>query len=99
MSDILTYFLFPLSIGGIGGFAIGYATKKIIKILMFLLGLYILSLYYLMNIGAIEINSQRLFESISSLVVQMIEFLVNTMTFLPLTGGFTVGFMLGIVKG
>ncbi len=99
MNNIFTYFLFPLSVGGIGGFAIGYATKKIIKFVMLLFGLYILSLYYLMNVGAIEINSQRLFETISSLVGQMIEFLVNTMTFLPLSGGFAVGFMLGIVKG
>lgn len=99
MNDIFTHFIFPLSVGGIGGFAIGYATKKIIKIVMLLLGLYILSLYYLMNVGAIEINSQKLFETISNLVMQMIDFLVNTMTFLPLSGGFAAGFMLGIVKG
>jgi len=78
---------------------IGYATKKIIKILMVLLGLYALSLFYLMHVEVIKLNSEKLLETISSLVAQIVGFFLSTLTYLPLSGGFAAGFTLGIVKG
>jgi len=99
MNDIFTQILFSLSIGGVGGFLIGYATKKIIKILMVLLGLYALSLFYLMHVEVIKLNSEKLLETMSSLVAQIVGFLSSTLTYLPLSGSFAAGFTLGIVKG
>ena len=99
MSDIFTNILFQLGIGGAGGFFIGYATKKIVKILMVLLGLYALSLFYLMHIGVIRLNSEKLLETISSLVAQTTGFFLSTIAYLPLSGSFAAGFALGILKG
>jgi uncharacterized membrane protein (Fun14 family) len=97
--DFFTQILFSLSIGGAGGFLIGYATKKIIKILMVLLGLYALSLFYLMHVEVIKLNSEKLLETMSSLVAQIVGFFSSTLTYLPLSGSFAAGFTLGIVKG
>ena len=99
ISDFFTQILFSLSIGGVGGFLIGYATKKIIKILMVLLGLYALSLFYLMHVEVIKLNSEKLLETMSSLVAQIVGFFLSTLTYLPLSGSFAAGFTLGIVKG
>jgi len=99
MSDPFTNILFPLSTGGTGGFLIGYATKKIIKILMFFLGLCSLSLFYLMHIGVIDINSDKLAEATSNLLAQTAGFLSATIAYLPFSGSFAAGFALGIMKG
>ncbi len=99
MSDAFTNILFPLSTGGAGGFLIGYATKKIVKILMFFLGLGSLSLFYLVHIGMIDINSEKLAEATSSLLAQAAGFFSATMAYLPFSGSFAAGFALGIMKG
>jgi len=99
MSDLFTNILFPLSTGGAGGFLIGYAIKKIVKILMFFLGLCSLSLFYLVHIGVIDINSDKLAEATSSLLAQTAGFLSATIVYLPFSGSFVTGFALGIMKG
>jgi len=99
MNDLLTNVLFPLSTGGAGGFLIGYATKKIVKILMFFLGLCSLSLFYLVHIGVIDINSEKLAEATSSLLAQAAGFFSATIAYLPFSGSFAAGFALGIMKG
>jgi uncharacterized membrane protein (Fun14 family) len=99
MSDLFTNILFPLSTGGTGGFLIGYATKKILKILMLFLGLYSLSLFYLAHIGVIEINSEKLAEATSSLLAKTAGFMSAAIAYLPFSGSFLAGFALGIIKG
>jgi len=99
MSDIFTNILFPLSTGGAGGFLIGYAAKKIVKILMFFLGLYSLSLFYLVHAGVIDINSEKLAEATSSLLAQTAGFFSAAIAYLPFSGSFATGFALGIMKG
>jgi len=99
MSDLITNILFPLSTGGAGGFLIGYATKKIVKILLFFLGLYALSLFYLVHIGVIDVNSEKLAEATSSLLAHIAGFFSSTIAYLPFSGSFAAGFMLGIMKG
>ena len=78
---------------------IGYATKKIVKILMVFLGLYALSLFYLMHEEIIKINSERLLETIPSIVAQIADFLLSTIDYLPLSGSFVGGLALGLAKG
>jgi uncharacterized membrane protein (Fun14 family) len=99
MSDLFTNILFPLSTGGAGGFLIGYATKKIVKILMLFLGLYSLSLFYLARTGVIEINSEKLAEATSSLLAKTAGFMSAAIAYLPFSGSFLAGFSLGIMKG
>jgi uncharacterized membrane protein (Fun14 family) len=99
MSDLFTNIFFPLSIGGTGGFLIGYAIKKIGKILMLFLGLYSLSLFYLAHIGVIDINSEKLAEAASNLLAQAAGFISAAIAYLPFSGSFAAGFALGIMKG
>jgi uncharacterized membrane protein (Fun14 family) len=99
MIDFISQFFLSLGIGGLGGFFIGFATKKIIKILMFFAGLYLLSLFYLMHIDVIKIDTPKLLETSSSLITQVVNFLSSTIAYLPISGSFAFGFILGIVKG
>lgn len=99
MSAVFTNILFPLSTGGAGGFLIGYAAKKIVKILIFFLGLYSLSLFYLVHIGVIDVNSEKLAAATSSLLAQTAGFFSVAIAYLPFSGSFAAGFALGIMKG
>ena len=99
MNAAITQLLFSLGIGGIGGFLIGYATKKVVKIAMFVLGLFLLSLFYLMSENVITINFENLYVLIGNFFDQTIVFVKNIIPILPITGSFACGFVLGILKG
>ena len=99
MFDFFSQFILSLGIGGFGGFFIGFATKKIIKILIVLVGLYLLSLFYLMHIEVIKIDATKLMETSSGILSQIIDFSLSTLAYLPISGSFAFGFILGIVKG
>jgi uncharacterized membrane protein (Fun14 family) len=99
MFDFLSQFLLSFGIGGFGGFFIGFVTKKIIKILMVLVGLYVFSLYYLMYTEVIKIDTTKLLATSSNIVTQIINFSVSTLAYLPISGSFAIGFTLGIIKG
>jgi uncharacterized membrane protein (Fun14 family) len=88
-----------LGVGGVGGFFIGFVTKKIIKILMVLVGLYVVSLFYLTHIEVIKIDTTKLLATSSSILTQIINFSVSTLAYLPISGSFAIGFTLGIIKG
>jgi len=99
MFDFFTQLLLSLGIGGFGGFFIGLVTKKIIKILMIFVGLYLFSLFYLMNLEIITIDITKLLAESSDIITQIINFLLTTLPYLPISGSFTLGFVLGITKG
>ena len=86
-----------LGVGGIGGFLVGYAAKKALKIIAVILGIGILGLLYLANTGVISINYDKLREATSGLsgstgiFTGINQLLVN----LPFAGSFVVGIGLG----
>ena len=102
MIESLTLLLPPLaqlSTGGVGGFLAGYAIKKIVKILVFFLGLGFLSLLYLSQRSIISIDYGKLIEAISTSLPAVTGFLSTAITILPLASSFAAGFALGIWKG
>lgn len=99
MSEVLNPFISQFGVGGIGGFLVGYAIKKIIKIIGFLLGLCVLSLFYLDHVGLISVNYGRLTEAASGFLQSAVEFLPAIVGYLPLATSFTAGLALGIMKG
>jgi uncharacterized membrane protein (Fun14 family) len=99
MSDILNQLFVFLGIGGIGGFLIGYTVKKILKVFAVIVGIFILSLTYLISVEAIKINWDKLVATALNVGQQTAGFLCNLGAFLPLSGSFFIGFTLGIVKG
>jgi uncharacterized membrane protein (Fun14 family) len=97
-----------LGIGGIAGFLIGYAIKKVIKIMMVIVGLFLAALLYLSHQGIITINWDKLEasatgattmanSSIPGLSDQVMAIAQNFG--IPLTGSFAAAFVLGFMKG
>lgn len=87
--------------GFVGGFALGYAVKKILKLLLLGIGLMTAIVLYLDHVGVVEIKWGRFQEWLASIV----EGLKGTLTLyhsLSITAplaGFGVGFLLGLKYG
>lgn len=92
-----------IAIGGIIGFFIGFAIKKITKIALFILGIFFIALLYLEYNGYIVINYAKFEETFgmigSSVADQLTVPATPILTNIPLLGGFGVGFIIGLKKG
>jgi uncharacterized membrane protein (Fun14 family) len=102
MIEPLTLLLPPLaqlSAGGVGGFLTGYLIKKIVKIIVFFLGLGFVSLLFLSQRGIISIDYGKLIDAISTSFTEVTSFLSTTITLVPLASSFAAGFALGLWKG
>jgi len=96
LSEVLIY---QLGIGGTGGFLVGYAAKKIAKIIAAFLGLYAASLLYLNHVGVVTLNYEKFMNVASTSATTLTNFFVSAVSGLPFAAGFVGGFALGIKKG
>jgi uncharacterized membrane protein (Fun14 family) len=102
MSEVISPLVYQFGIGGVGGFIVGYAIKKISKLAAILIGLIILLLLYLSTQGIISINFEALFNAVSGLfgsAGQAASWLVGVISIIPFMGSFVVGFLLGFKLG
>ena len=99
MIELLPQLIWSLGIGGFSGFLIGFALKKVIKFLMVLVGLYLLSLFYLVDTEVITINNTKLLETSLSIISQITNFFLGTIPILTISGSFTLGLIIGITRG
>ena len=102
MSEILSPLAYQLGVGGIGGFVVGYAFKKISKLIIVLIGLFIIALLYLGTSGIISINYEALWKALEgsfSFAGQAASWLIGLISLLPFMGSFVVGFLLGFKLG
>lgn len=101
MSEVLTSILpviFPLSIGGIGGFFVGYAVKKVFRLAM-VIGVFIFSIAYMAYVNVINLNINALVETVSTFVATLGPFIITPLTSsLLLMGSFIVGLLFGLTK-
>jgi len=90
-----------VSVGGIGGFFVGYAVRKAAKIVAVFLGIFLFSLISLAYIGAISVDYDELTEVLSNLTIpeQALELLVPILANLPFAGSFIIAFLIGLKKG
>ena len=88
-----------MGVGGVVGFITGYALKKFIKLLLALIGVYVLSLFWLQQKGVVTINTNALFNLTESTANQTLSLADKVMSILPGGGAFVVGFYLGFHKG
>ena len=88
-----------MSIGAAVGFITGYALKKFIKIVLTLVGVYLLSLFWLQQKGVITINTDALFNLAESATTSTLTLADKVVGILPGTGAFVAGFYLGFRKG
>jgi len=99
MSQILTPFIYQMSVGVGSGFLVGYAIKKVLKILMIILGFAFVALSYIGFSEIITINFEKLGSATSGLITQASEVLSTTSGALPFASTFLAGFGVGIMKG
>jgi uncharacterized membrane protein (Fun14 family) len=102
MSEVISPLVFQLGVGGIGGFVVGYALKKLSKLILVLIGLFILALIYLGTQGILNINYGALWDALSHLVGSAgsaFNWLVGVISLLPFAGSFVAGFLLGLKLG
>jgi uncharacterized membrane protein (Fun14 family) len=103
-----------VGIGGFLGFLMGYAIKKILKIIIVVAGLLVGIMYYLQYNGLIALNWAKVEATLGSAMTSFNGFSLNTPFFpgisdqildaisnsgIPLTGGFAAGFAFGLSKG
>ncbi len=106
-----TSILASVGFGGIAGFLIGYAIKKVMKLMLVIVGLFFAAIAYLAHQQIITIHWDR-FVSSSEGTVQGIQNATGTIpsaadqTFsalanigIPLTGSFAAAFVFGFMKG
>jgi len=94
--------LMSLGMFGATGFLVGYAIKKLVKLFLFLIGLFLLLLISLEYTGAIEIYYDKLGEALMSVlnsVHGMLPEIMPVLSGLFYSLSFGTGFLLGLMKG
>ncbi len=102
MSEIITPVVYQLGLGAIGGFVVGFALKKIAKIFIVIIGIFILALLYLGANNVININYGNLWNTIANglgIAGAAASWVVGVISILPFAGSFIVGFLLGLKIG
>jgi uncharacterized membrane protein (Fun14 family) len=103
-----------IGIGGFLGFLMGYAIKKILKIIIIVAGLLVGIIYYLQYNGLIALDWGKVEQAVSNLMTNFDGLSLNAPFYpgisdqifnaisnsgIPLTGGFAAGFAFGFSKG
>lgn len=102
MSEIITPLIYQFGTGGILGFVVGYAVKKVTKILAVIAGLLALALLYLGFQGIINVNYDKLSQMVEGFtgnLGQASSFLTPLIANLPFAGSFAVGAAIGLKVG
>jgi uncharacterized membrane protein (Fun14 family) len=102
MSEIITPVVYQLGLGAVGGFIVGFALKKIAKVFLVIIGLFVIALLYLGLNNVININYGSLWTTIANglgLAGQAASWIVGVISVLPFLGSFVVGFLIGLKLG
>lgn len=102
MSEVLTPIAYQLGVGGILGFVVGYAFKKLAKIVAVFAGVLAFVLIYLGYEGVISINYNELAEMIGRLMGiagQASGIITAVIASLPFVGSFIAGAAVGLKLG
>ncbi len=100
MSEAFAPILFQLGIGGIGGFFIGYAIRKVVKVAL-ILGMGIFSLMFLAYTNVIGIDYGGLVGMVSTFINAInpaLGLLIPIMAHLPFVGSLIIGLIIGFKK-
>jgi len=98
ISESFAPVLFQLVIGGVGGFFIGYAMKKIFKVALILVAI-VFSLIFLVYLNVIDVDYGGLSELASSFVNAInpaLNMLTPLLTHIPFIASFIIGLIIGL---
>jgi uncharacterized membrane protein (Fun14 family) len=101
-TSLLTPLVTQLGVGGLGGLCVGYAIKKVAKIVAVIVGLFFLGLQYLAYKGIINVDYIGLENWAKNLVSGMgaLEGVFTAMIAnLPFAASFVVGLAMGLKMG
>jgi uncharacterized membrane protein (Fun14 family) len=93
MSEVVSPLVLQLCVGGVGGFTVGFALKKFRKLILLLIGIFIVVLIYLSTQGAGALSS------LLGLTGSAFSWLIGVISLLPLAASFVAGFLLGLKLG
>jgi uncharacterized membrane protein (Fun14 family) len=102
MSEIVSPVVFQLGVGGVGGFVVGFALKKLSKLILVLIGVFIIALIYLATQGVINIDYAALWSGLANLIGlagTAFSWIVGVISLLPFAASFIAGFLLGLKLG
>ncbi|MEM2127893.1 MAG: FUN14 domain-containing protein [Candidatus Bathyarchaeia archaeon] len=102
MSDLLAPLAFQVGAGGIAGFIVGYALKKLARLVAVIAGIFFVVLLYLSYIGIININYDKLIEALKGLTGQAggaAGLVTPIVANLPFAATFMAGLGLGLKMG
>ncbi|PVX23166.1 MAG: hypothetical protein CW691_11415 [Candidatus Bathyarchaeum sp.] len=97
ISDSLAPILFQIAIGGIGGFLVGYAVRKILKVALILVAI-IFSLIFLAYLNVLDVDYDGLSELASNFVNTInpaLDLLTPLLVHIPFIASFVIGLILG----
>ncbi|WP_198665521.1 FUN14 domain-containing protein [Thermus sediminis] len=101
----LTPYLGQVTFGGLAGYAVGYALKKVGRVLAILLGLLFVALQLLAQAGYVQVDWTRIQQDVEPFLQQpglqsLWERLLSTLTHnLPFGASFVGGLILGLRAG
>ena len=106
-SDFIAFVSASVGGGFFGGILLGYALKKVVKLIAVVLGLFLAGLAYLQYQQVAFVNWAKVEGTISTIANTTtntfndynIETLAMTNLGIPLTGGMSAGFAIGFMKG
>ncbi|MCE4615078.1 MAG: hypothetical protein F7B60_06090 [Desulfurococcales archaeon] len=98
-SDIWMNLAFQAGGGFILGFATGFAVKKVMKLLLIILGLFTLGLLYLANQGIISVNYDALKDKIEGAAGHIAGAGVSMKTYVIMNIPFAASFLAGFAAG
>lgn len=102
MSELLAPLAFQVGAGGIAGFIVGYALKKLARLVAVITGIFFVILLYLSYIGFININYDKLIEALRRLMGQAggaTGLITPIVANLPFAATFMAGLALGLKMG
>ena len=94
MSEVTIPLAYELTVGGFGGYLMGYALKKVTKFVAFLIGTIILAVIYLAYSGMLNINYTAFAGEVKNSLNYLGQAFVGLAPFLanlPLIGSFFLG--------
>jgi uncharacterized membrane protein (Fun14 family) len=102
LSEVIGPVVYQLGLGAVGGFVVGFALKKIAKIFLVILGVFIVALLYLGASDIISINFGALWSAVGGWLGgagEAASWLTGLIALIPFMGSFVVGFFFGFKIG
>jgi len=97
--ESLTPLVAELGFGGVVGFVVGFALKKLLKLVLVLMGIAFAALQYLAYMGFITIHYEKIAEGFQSLVQGNLTLPTFLSTNIPFLATFLLGLGIGFKMG